>query len=131
MNNGNGEIFPSLVAVAEGVEQRNEGETCTGAAAATTGAAAATGGGVVDDNEGVTGPQEIESLCMNCGGNGVTRLLLTRIPFFREVVLMSFSCPHCGFRNSEIEPAATIAEQGCRYKHVKKRKAPPNCPWPA
>ncbi|XDT05573.1 ZPR1 zinc-finger domain [Nakaseomyces glabratus] len=48
--------------------------------------------------------QEIESLCMNCEKNGVTRLLLTSIPYFREVVLMSFECPHCGFKNSEIQP---------------------------
>jgi zinc finger protein len=49
---------------------------------------------------------EIESMCINCEENvctkssqltqGTTRLLLTKIPFFREVILMSFSCPHCG-----------------------------------
>ncbi|CCE85214.1 Piso0_004796 [Millerozyma farinosa CBS 7064] len=59
--------------------------------------------------------QEIESLCMSCYKTGTTRLLLTRIPFFREVILMSFACPHCGFRNSEIQPAAQIAEKGARY----------------
>jgi zinc finger protein len=58
---------------------------------------------------------EIESLCMNCNKNGTTRLLLTRIPFFREIVLMSFECPHCGFKNSEIQPAAQIAEKGSKY----------------
>ena len=40
--------------------------------------------------------EEIESMCINCEQNGTTRLLLTKIPFFREVILMSFSCPHCG-----------------------------------
>lgn len=59
--------------------------------------------------------QEIESLCMNCEKNGTTRLLLTRIPFFREIIIMSFECPHCGFKNSEIQPAAQIAEKGSRY----------------
>jgi hypothetical protein len=34
--------------------------------------------------------EEIESI------QGTTRLLLTKIPFFREVIIMSFSCPHCG-----------------------------------
>ena len=48
--------------------------------------------------------QEVESLCMNCHKNGVTRMLLTRIPYFREVIIMSFECPHCGFKNSEIQP---------------------------
>lgn len=60
--------------------------------------------------------QEIESLCMNCHENGTTRLLLTRIPFFREIIIMSFECPHCHFKNSEIQPAAQIAEKGSRYQ---------------
>lgn len=28
---------------------------------------------------------EIESLCMNCHKQGITRLLMTQIPFFKEV----------------------------------------------
>ena len=59
--------------------------------------------------------QEIESLCMNCHKNGTTRLLLTRIPYFREIILMSFSCEHCGFRNSEIQSASEIQEKGSKY----------------
>ncbi|RPB28219.1 zinc finger protein zpr1 [Terfezia boudieri ATCC MYA-4762] len=57
----------------------------------------------------------IDSLCMNCEEQGVTRLFLTRIPFFKEVVLMSFECPHCGYRNSEIQSAGQIQERGCQY----------------
>ena len=34
---------------------------------------------------------------------GITRLLLTRIPHFKEIVLMAFECPHCGNRNNEIQ----------------------------
>ncbi|KAF8474601.1 ZPR1 zinc-finger domain-containing protein [Kalaharituber pfeilii] len=57
----------------------------------------------------------IESLCINCEDQGTTRLFLTRIPFFKEVVLMSFECPHCGYRNSEIQSAGKIQERGCKY----------------
>ena len=46
---------------------------------------------------------------------GITRLLLTRIPFFREIVIMSFACPHCHFRNSEIQPAGEIQQRGVKY----------------
>ncbi|CCF56706.1 hypothetical protein KAFR_0B04100 [Kazachstania africana CBS 2517] len=59
--------------------------------------------------------QEIESLCMNCHENGTTRLLLTSIPYFREVVIMSFECEHCGLKNSEIQPASSIQEKGSKY----------------
>lgn len=58
---------------------------------------------------------EIESLCMNCHADGTTRLLLTRIPFFREIVIMSFSCPACGFHNNEIQSAGQIQAKGAKY----------------
>lgn len=62
-----------------------------------------------------SGVQEIDSLCMQCGETGTTRLLLTVIPYFREVVVMSFACEHCGLRNSEVQPAAEIQERGVHY----------------
>ncbi|KAF1944473.1 zinc finger protein zpr1 [Clathrospora elynae] len=58
---------------------------------------------------------EIESMCMNCHEDGTTRLLLTRIPFFREIVLMSFHCPHCHLRNSEVQPAGEIQQRGVKF----------------
>ena len=35
-------------------------------------------------------------------------MLLTSIPFFREVIVMSFHCEHCGFSNNEIQSAGPI-----------------------
>ncbi|OCL02205.1 zinc finger protein-like protein zpr1 [Glonium stellatum] len=58
---------------------------------------------------------EIESLCMNCHEDGTTRLLLTKIPFFREIIIMSFDCPHCHFKNSEVQPAGEIQQRGIKY----------------
>lgn len=67
--------------------------------------------------------QEIESLCMRCheqvgppytqllayaDGQGTTRLLLTTIPYFKEIIVMSFRCDHCGHRDSEINSAGEI-----------------------
>ena len=45
----------------------------------------------------------------------MTRLLLTKIPYFREVILMSFYCEHCHFKNNEVQPAGEIQEQGSKY----------------
>lgn len=58
----------------------------------------------------------VESLCMNCHKNGTTRLLLTRIPYFKEVVIMSFECPHCGYTNNEIQSAGRVQDKGCHIK---------------
>ncbi|KAI0791646.1 zf-ZPR1-domain-containing protein [Irpex lacteus] len=59
--------------------------------------------------------QEVESLCMKCYKQGVTRMLLTSIPFFREVIVMSFRCEHCGFQNNEIQSAGQIRPEGSVY----------------
>uniref|UniRef100_A0A3B4YSU7 ZPR1 zinc finger n=1 Tax=Seriola lalandi dorsalis TaxID=1841481 RepID=A0A3B4YSU7_SERLL len=67
-------------------------------------------------------PTEIESLCMNCYQNGTTRLLLTRIPFFKEIIVSSFSCGHCGGSNTEIQSAGRIQDQGVCYSLKVKTK---------
>ncbi|XP_058488323.1 zinc finger protein ZPR1 [Solea solea] len=73
-----------------------------------------------DDEDGQ--PTEIESLCMNCYKNGTTRLLLTRIPFFKEVIVSSFSCGHCSWSNTEIQSAGRIQDQGICYTLKVKSK---------
>ena len=64
--------------------------------------------------ETVSGPQEIESLCVSCYKEGVTKLLLTKIPHYKEIILMSFSCEHCGLTNNEIQSGGVIQERGLR-----------------
>ncbi|KAG5637423.1 hypothetical protein H0H81_004630 [Sphagnurus paluster] len=59
--------------------------------------------------------QEVQSLCMSCREQGVTRLMLTTIPYFREVIVMSFRCEHCGATNNEIQSAGTIQMEGTIY----------------
>ncbi|GMH09459.1 hypothetical protein Nepgr_011300 [Nepenthes gracilis] len=58
---------------------------------------------------------QIESLCMRCGQNGITRLLLTLIPHFRKILLSAFECPHCGERNNEVQFAGELQPHGCCY----------------
>ncbi|XP_076599369.1 zinc finger protein ZPR1 [Chaetodon auriga] len=68
-------------------------------------------------------PTEIESMCMNCHQNGMTRLLLTRIPFFKEIIVSSFSCPNCSWSNTEIQSAGRIQDQGvCYALKIKSKK---------
>ncbi|ERN20325.1 zinc finger protein ZPR1 isoform X1 [Amborella trichopoda] len=66
-------------------------------------------------DDSIASLHSIESLCMRCGENGITRLLLTRIPHFREVVLMAFECPHCNERNNEVQFAGELQPRGCCY----------------
>ncbi|XP_014672202.1 PREDICTED: zinc finger protein ZPR1-like isoform X2 [Priapulus caudatus] len=64
-----------------------------------------------DDDSGIT---EIESLCINCEKSGVTRLLLTKIPFYKDVIISSFNCDHCGNSNSDIQPGGMVQEHGIK-----------------
>lgn len=77
--------------------------------------------------------QEIESLCMSCGEQvrvvlfyyilsmyahcsalqGVTRMMLTSIPYFKEVIVSSFRCEHCGNTNNEVQSAGAIRGMLC------------------
>ena len=41
-------------------------------------------------------------------------MLLTSIPFFREIVVISFYCDECGYKNSEIQFGGQLASQGVR-----------------
>lgn len=43
-----------------------------------------------------------DSLCMACGESGLTRMIMTKIPFFREVIVSSFECDSCGWANNEV-----------------------------
>uniref|UniRef100_A0A673WM39 Zinc finger protein 259 n=1 Tax=Salmo trutta TaxID=8032 RepID=A0A673WM39_SALTR len=74
------------------------------------------------DNDEDNQPTEIESLCMNCYQNGMTRILLTKIPFFKEVIISSFTCPNCSWSNTEIQSAGRIQDQGIAYTLKVKSK---------
>ncbi|CAG2234899.1 K06874 [Mytilus edulis] len=58
---------------------------------------------------------EIESLCFKCENNGLTRLFLTRIPFFKDVIVSSFTCDNCGYHNTELQPGGRIQDKGVKY----------------
>ena len=73
------------------------------------------GGG--DDSDVMDGITTMPSYCVCCEENGTTNLLLTKIPYFRDVIIMAFSCPHCGYRSSEVQDAA-VEDLGSKFELV-------------
>uniref|UniRef100_A0A0P4VRW4 Zinc finger ZPR1-type domain-containing protein n=1 Tax=Scylla olivacea TaxID=85551 RepID=A0A0P4VRW4_SCYOL len=57
----------------------------------------------------------ISSHCMSCDKMGTTRLLMTRIPHLKEVILTSFECEHCGEKNTGCQ-MGRWQEKGVHYK---------------
>ncbi|KZZ86580.1 zinc finger protein ZPR1 [Ascosphaera apis ARSEF 7405] len=68
-----------------------------------------------DDDDDSNMPITVDSLCMNCHENGTTRLLLLRVPFFRDIILESFECPHCNYKNNSVKAAGQIQPRGTKY----------------
>lgn len=67
----------------------------------------------VEMNE--NGLYELESMCMNCHDDGTTRILPIKIPYFKDILLESFSCEHCGFKNNTVKSAGEIQPKGAKY----------------
>jgi zinc finger protein len=64
------------------------------------------------------GYEEDLNMIFNCycpactKSGGTTAMLPTKVPFFREIIVMSFSCEDCNFRNTEINFGGEIQEKG-------------------
>ncbi|KAJ4480190.1 zf-ZPR1-domain-containing protein [Lentinula aciculospora] len=93
------ELFPTIGTIADKADQLTENEVHNVTAN-------------VDEDRPM---QEVESLCMKCGEQGITRMLLTSIPYFREIIVMSFRCEHCGASNNEVQSAGAIRPEGTLY----------------
>jgi zinc finger protein len=52
--------------------------------------------------------------CFNCQKNGELQMIVCDIPHFKEIVLMAFTCDHCGFRSSEVKPGGDMSEKGTK-----------------
>lgn len=69
----------------------------------------------IDLVEGKPTP-DIESMCMNCQETGVTKFMLMKIPFFKEIMVSAFHCEECGFKNSEVSFAGRLDDYGIKYE---------------
>lgn len=77
-----------------------------------------------DREEGIEGLDEIkDSMCMVCGGNGTTRMLTTKIPFFREIILSSFECDECQWTNNEVSKSVSRDALDCMwpFRNLQRR----------
>ncbi|KPI89092.1 putative zinc-finger protein ZPR1 [Leptomonas seymouri] len=65
----------------------------------------------------------IESMCPKCEETGTTRLMITQIPHFKEIIVSSFECPHCGERNNEVTFGGVFGPKRVRYELQVQNKA--------
>lgn len=66
---------------------------------------------------------QTESLCINCLEQGITTILLTKIPFFRDIMVSRFECPHCGYSEKSVQFGGEHPDQGVHYElHCQTQK---------
>lgn len=68
-------------------------------------------------NQTCIGRQEavaIATPCPNCQEAAETKMCVTDIPHFKEIVIMSLVCYHCAYHSSDIKPGGAIPECGTK-----------------
>jgi len=66
---------------------------------------------------GYSTPEEVMTFpahCSACGVPSETRMYITNIPYFKEVIIMSTTCDECGYRSSELKAGGSISDKGRR-----------------
>lgn len=63
---------------------------------------------------------QTESLCINCLEQGVTTILITKIRFFRDIMVSRFDCSNCGYTEKSVQfGGERLTDQGVHYElHV-------------
>lgn len=60
-------------------------------------------------------PNEVYSFpatCPGCTRHCVTHMKMVEIPYFKQVVIMSTVCEHCGYRSNEVKTGGEVPEKG-------------------
>lgn len=56
-----------------------------------------------------------KTLCDQCFyEDGENKMCTITIPYFKQLIVMAFSCPRCGYKSSETKPGGALSEKGIR-----------------
>ena len=61
--------------------------------------------------------------CYACGRLGDAQMCLSSIPFFKEIIIMAFSCEFCGYRNTEVKHGGGMSDHATKIVfHVQTER---------
>lgn len=58
---------------------------------------------------------ELDTPCMNCHKMGKTRMCTCSIPYFKEIIVIAFTCDYCLHRETEVKTGGGISDKGKVY----------------
>ena len=65
---------------------------------------------------GLEGPNEeifiFPGECSSCGHKSDTLVKKVNIPYFKDILIMSVNCDHCGYRDNEVKSGSAISPKG-------------------
>lgn len=62
------------------------------------------------------------STCSACHAPGEERMVRLEIPYFKEIVIMAYTCDKCGYRNNTVKAGGAIAPKGRKISLQVKTK---------
>lgn len=104
-----------LVSEEEAAEGRDATANSAAASDVPEGARKLEGQAVQDAMSGSVVPEEIFAFpgsCSSCGHQIDTLMQRVNIPHFKDIIIMSTNCEHCGYRDNEVKSGAAISEKG-------------------
>ncbi|CRH00775.1 zinc finger protein, putative [Plasmodium relictum] len=57
---------------------------------------------------------EVRSMCINCEKEGINKIVKVKIPYFKNVLIHSFECEFCNYKNNVIQDLNAIKDKGIR-----------------
>ncbi|GAW81671.1 zinc-finger domain containing protein [Plasmodium gonderi] len=57
---------------------------------------------------------EVRSMCINCEQEGTNKIVKLQIPYFKNILIHSFECEFCNYKNNVIQDLNTIKEKGIK-----------------
>lgn len=65
---------------------------------------------------------KIPTDCPDCGAACLTKMKVTNIPLFKEVIIMATDCEKCGSRTNEVKSGGGVEPKGKKIKLKVKSK---------
>ena len=69
----------------------------------------------LEQTEVESGTMEFEVPCHVCGRNGVNRMCTCTIPYFKEIIIMAFTCNACGARSTDVKVGGGFSDKAKKY----------------
>jgi zinc finger protein len=57
---------------------------------------------------------QFEMPCYACGRDGSVKMCICAVPFFKEQIIMCYSCDHCGYKSTEVKNGGGISEKATK-----------------